>query len=157
MNTTRENEGAVRKASLHQHSILAKGGLLGVAGSADTPVQRASLGVLSGNIGISLIEDLTKGNFVMGVSKPQEVADDIRAEAAPPASVIPLVLLLVVSASVLGFVAKVVADTHEGRHCGVFNRELYLEFTNADFTSGRKTRVMVVVEGSPLYTQALKF
>lgn len=71
INTTRENEGAVRKASLHQHSILAEWGLLGVAGSADTPVQRASLGVLSGNVGISLIEDLTKGSFVMGVSKPQ--------------------------------------------------------------------------------------
>ena len=153
----KEDDGVVRKATSGQHSSVALGGLLDVVGEEETPAQLASLEELGRNVSLSAVDRIRVGEFVIspqGGNLPVGVTNDIR-EVRP--SGMPLVLLLIVAASVTGLVAQVVADSHAGRHFGEFNRDVYIEFEYVHFPGGREAQAMVVVKNSYLHVHALEF
>jgi hypothetical protein len=155
------DEGMVRKATSSQHVAFAKGGLLEVQGAIESEKQLASLQALAVNVGYGQVEKCAVGSFVIapqGGALPQGVSDDLRSVAAPPTSVMPLVLMMVVAVGVLGLTTKIIANTHDGgSHFGEFNREVGLEFAHVLFKDGGATKVLVVLTGSPLHRKALEF
>ena len=149
-----------KPASACHHMALAKGGQLGVVNDI-TAEQRDLLDAVEANVGHCQLKNLADAMFIIvpqGGTHPQGVKDDLLSIAAPSQSVImPLVLMMVIAVDVRGFTTKIVADTHEGRHFGDFNREGCLEFTNVLFAEGADTRVLVVLEGSQLHQMAQEF